>query len=1017
MKLFNFNKNKSKDKSKQTKQNKKKSTNKSKFGLFKNKDDFIGRSGIGAAVESAVITAIQANLTNDDQPYIAIDNQSHLIYLIALTNDLMKGSMFEKDSEALGSLQAATENSNKNISNDGDIPGSVYNASFPSDIEPQANAKGETPPKQLVFLPTINTLNELETIAGADQEYEIVSMPSDISESNYLDYVDKGLINLPIEDYDDEEEPQDESVDDTNSHLIKVTIAGFKDFVKDNTTIDSTNAYDDFEDDDTANKDNDELENDDSDDVLLDDEDENGDDSSVPTDPYSDSDLDDDDTSFEDPFDDDSFDDDSLDDTDDADVTDDTDDTDVPDTDDTDVLDASPKKAKKSTTTKKPKAKTKPAAVEQSVSDDDTDLDDTDFDDTDLDDTDFDDDNLDDNFDDDHLDDEYNDELDLDVPDDTNEASDMDDANEAKDTDDANEAKNANKTSDTNKTNEVKDEDETSDTDEANKANATDNLDYQDAAENIRESHGQTVSRDDVISTAPAATDTAKSTNVIDNSSQAESTVETATNEGSTAPQVSTSAPSTSNMSNIRQQQSDKFIRDVTNVHPSDVQNVLPSSKPAEGEELIDVTNPEVSLAKIDPSLKKMTNLTDRNRKAREQLRNKYSKQIDTWLKGNLHVPVLYIKDSEKLGKKFLIEQQADNEMLRNEAENQRENIKMQLMNKIDSILDGLTDPVEFDKHFPEVAEKLRSKFLNKKVMKQEQIERMNQIERSYEQLEQALRNAAIDKAEQEFNTKYIPKRDEEITSVESAVNHEHQKAHSKAVDEILATVRDKAQPLVDEQVKDIILGGQSLVDSAAISLSGQTRAYSKELFKRVRIQTAMNDSTLDNDSNQTQPEQPAANQIDHQEFEGRLYQKQQELEQAHNQIAELQNQLNEKSADNENLRVASASAYSREAKLMEQIKKYQNDMIAAKAEKTAAAQRAASYQQNNNALLDELTNLQNHGSKGQELNYRPDTVTPVATTEQNRVETTQQRTTPEPVEPEKESPAPKSSPAHAPQL
>ena len=1017
MKLFNFNKNKSKDKSKQTKQNKKKSTNKSKFGLFKNKDDFIGRSGIGAAVESAVITAIQANLTNDDQPYIAIDNQSHLIYLIALTNDLMKGSMFEKDSEALGSLQAATENSNKNISNDGDIPGSVYNASFPSDIEPQANAKGETPPKQLVFLPTINTLNELETIAGADQEYEIVSMPSDISESNYLDYVDKGLINLPIEDYDDEEEPQDESVDDTNSHLIKVTIAGFKDFVKDNTTIDSTNAYDDFEDDDTANKDNDELENDDSDDVLLDDEDENGDDSSVPTDPYSDSDLDDDDTSFEDPFDDDSFDDDSLDDTDDADATDDTDDTDVPDTDDTDVPDASPKKAKKSTTTKKPKAKTKPAAVEQSVSDDDTDLDDTDFDDTDLDDTDFDDDNLDDNFDDDHLDDEYNDELDLDVPDDTNEASDMDDANEAKDTDDANEAKNANKTSDTNKTNEVKDEDETSDTDEANKANATDNLDYQDAAENIRESHGKTVSRDDVISTTPAATDTAKSTNVIDNSSQAESTVETATNEGSTAPQVSTSAPSTSNMSNIRQQQSDKFIRDVTNVHPSDVQNVLPSSKPAEGEELIDVTNPEVSLAKIDPSLKKMTNLTDRNRKAREQLRNKYSKQIDTWLKGNLHVPVLYIKDSEKLGKKFLIEQQADNEMLRNEAENQRENIKMQLMNKIDSILDGLTDPVEFDKHFPEVAEKLRSKFLNKKVMKQEQIERMNQIERSYEQLEQALRNAAIDKAEQEFNTKYIPKRDEEITSVESAVNHEHQKAHSKAVDEILATVRDKAQPLVDEQVKDIILGGQSLVDSAAISLSGQTRAYSKELFKRVRIQTAMNDSTLDNDSNQTQPEQPAANQIDHQEFEGRLYQKQQELEQAHNQIAELQSQLNEKSADNENLRVASASAYSREAKLMEQIKKYQNDMIAAKAEKTAAAQRAASYQQNNNALLDELTNLQNHGSKGQELNYRPDTVTPVATTEQNRVETTQQRTTPEPVEPEKESPAPKSSPAHAPQL
>lgn len=999
MKLFNFNKNKSKDKSKQAKRNKKKSTNKSKFGLFKSKDDFIGRSGIGAAVESAAITAIQANLTNDEQPYIAIDNQSHLIYLIALTNDLMKGSMFEKDSEALGSLQSATEVSNKNNSPDdgGDIPGSVYNVSFPSDIDPQANDKGETPPKQLVFLPTINTLNELETIAGADQEYEIVSMPSDISESNYLDYVDKGLINLPIEDYDDEEEPQDETVDDTNSHLIKVTIAGFKDFVKENTTIDSTNAYDDledFEDDDAdaSNDDNEELENDDSDDALLDDDDEvdheNGDDSSVPKDDYHDPDFDDnedDDSNFKDPFDDDPFDDDSFDDTnldDDADDTDmddaadDTDDTDVPDVDD--EPDASPKKAK---TTEKPKSKTETktqSAAKQPVADDD-DVDNTDFDDTDSD----------DDFDDENLDDDYDDELDLDVPD----ADDADDANEADEANDANEA---------------------NDADEANAADTT--------VSDVPKEASETTTTTPEPQAAPAANaseNAAPAATTATNSAQAAQASQpepagTATNEGSTAPQVSTSAPSTPDMSAVRQQQSNKFIRDVTNVHPSDVQNVLPSSQPAEGEELIDVTNPEVSLAKIDPSLKKMTNLTDRNRKAREQLRNKYSKQIDVWLKGNLHVPVLYMKDGEKLGKKFLIEQQADNEMLRSEAESQRENIKMQLMSKIDSILDGLTDPVEFDKHFPEVAEKLRSKFLNKKVMKQEQIERMNQIEQSYKQLEQALRNAAIDKAEQEFNTKYIPKRDEEITSVESVVNHEHQEAHSKAVDEILATVRDKAQPLVDEQVKDIILGGQSLVDSAAISLSGQTRAYSKELFKRVRIQTAMDDSSLDNNSNQNTPEQPAANKIDHQEFEGRLYQKQQELEQAHDQIAELQNQLNEKATDNENLRVASASAYSREAKLMEQLKKYQNDMIAAKAEKTAAAQRAESYQQNNVALQNEITNLQHHGSKSQGLNYEPDTVTPVATTEQNRVETTQQKTTPEP---EKESPAPKSSPAHAPQL
>lgn len=1015
MKLFNFNKNKAKTKGKQDKPKKE---SKSKFGLFKNKNDFIGRSGIGAVVESALISAMQAYVNDDDQPYIAIDEDKKLIYLIGLTNDLIKGSMFEKDSEALGSLQAATENSNKNISNKGDIPGSVYNASFPSDVEPLPNDQGYTPPKQLVFLPTVNTLNELESIAGPEQEYEIVSMPSDISEKNYQDYTDKGEINIPLVSDDNDDDSDDEQ------NLIKVTLSQFKDFVKENTAIDSTNAYfedespqddetklsndsdddndllNDTDDDDTFNTDDDFGATDDDafnadddfdtdDDDAFNDDGADADDSSAKdgttdTDDYDDYGLNDVDDDF------------GLDDDDDYDYDEDDAPTGTTDTTDTatapndtaddvtptdttgnDAAPAGATSSSKQAENKKP-AKAKKAAAkdteatEQTASDSDS---------------------VDDNLD-------ILNNVDSLAPDET--------------------------------TADNSDHEEPTGAETAPKAAETDETDKAETEtdENVATS---AKTEADADKNAAAAPNTAAPTASAENGNAKETstaTTKAATEQIPVADQTATAAPVTTTEPAVpnteitttkpvqpsqaalkqaaSQQQSQNFIKGLTDIKPSTAHS---------GDALVDLSNPEVSLSQIDPSIKKINSLTDKNRKARQKLRAEYSKKIDDFLAKNLKVPVLYVKDGAKFGKKFLIEQKADNEMLRKDVESQRENIKMQLMNKIDQILDGLTDPAEFDKHFPQVAEKLRNRFLNKKNMKREQIERINQIDQLYQQLHAELRSNYLQRAEQEFNNKYVPKRDHEITSAEAKVKREHAKAHATAVDTVLETARERAKPLVDEQVKDIIVNGQSLVDSAALSISSQARSYSNDLFKQLKIENELNDTHEPAPTNEAATAMAAAQpqtmpvQTDAEiAAEGLRYQQQQELEDAQTLNAELKQKISALQHDNENLRAANASSYERSSQLLDENRRYRQAAIDANAAKN-------SEQELNETLVQQIANISNHGDKGDDLRFSPPYHDDEVTEPTEAVQKTDVKAKTAPEKPEPTTNKPKSSPAHAPQL
>lgn len=1020
MKLFNFNKNKAKTKGKQDKPKKE---SKSKFGLFKNKNDFIGRSGIGAVVESALISAMQAYVNDDDQPYIAIDEDKKLIYLIGLTNDLIKGSMFEKDSEALGSLQAATENSNKNISNKGDIPGSIYNASFPSDVEPLPNDQGYTPPKQLVFLPTVNTLNELESIAGPEQEYEIVSMPSDISEKNYQDYTDKGEINIPLVSDDSDDDTADEQ------NLIKVTLSQFKDFVKENTAIDSTNAYfedespqddetklsndsdddndllNDTDDDDTFNADDDfgatdddafnadDDFNTDDDDAFNDDgadTDDNGNkDSTTDTDDYDDYGLNDVDDDFGlDDDDDYDYDDDEVptgttgttgttgnataqnDTTADA-VADDVAPTDI-DTTGNDAVPAGATPSSKQAENKKP-AKAKKAAIkdteatEQAASDSDS---------------------VDDNLD-------ILNNVDSLAPDET--TADNSDHEESTGAATAPKATETDK-AETNKADKAKtDETANAKTEADEKAAAAPNT-----AAPTANAEGSSDKETSTAAEAPAvATDQVP---IADQNATTEPAVPNT--------EITTTKPAQPSQAALKQaasqQQSQNFIKGLTDIKPSTAHS---------GDALVDLSNPEVSLSQIDPSIKKINSLTDKNRKARQKLRAEYSKKIDDFLAKNLKVPVLYVKDGAKFGKKFLIEQKADNEMLRKDVESQRENIKMQLMNKIDQILDGLTDPAEFDKHFPQVAEKLRNRFLNKKNMKREQIERINQIDQLYQQLHTELRNNYLQRAEQEFNNKYVPKRDHEITSAEAKVKREHAKAHATAVDTVLETARERAKPLVDEQVKDIIINGQSLVDSAALSISSQARSYSNDLFKQLKIENELNDTHEPAPTNeaatattqqqtQTMPVQTDAEIA----AEGLRYQQQQELEDAQTLNAELKQKISALQHDNENLRAANASSYERSSQLLDENRRYRQAAIDANAAKN-------SEQELNETLVQQIANISNHGDKGDDLRFSPPYHDDEVTEPTEAVQKTDVKAKTAPEKPEPTTNKPKSSPAHAPQL
>ena len=199
---------------------KKKAKGNSLFG--KKEKDYIAILRFQPVVEASLFDELSKDLTSEDQPYVAQDNQNNLIYLLALTNDLIKTSDLK---DHLGDIKTAADLSNKGT---GDTPGSIYNATFVNDIKPISRKRED---EKVVFLPTINTLNTLDEIVTPQQKFALVSLPSDISTDNLDDYYDNLRVNA--------------FVFDENDAPITLTLTDFKSFVKENSNPEPDDLYGD----------------------------------------------------------------------------------------------------------------------------------------------------------------------------------------------------------------------------------------------------------------------------------------------------------------------------------------------------------------------------------------------------------------------------------------------------------------------------------------------------------------------------------------------------------------------------------------------------------------------------------------------------------------------------------------------------------------------------------------------------------------------------------------------------
>lgn len=973
MKLFNFNKSKKATKAKKDK------PKKEKRGFFgkKNKDDFIKKMGISVVVEASFVDDLRDKVADAEQPYIQIDPEGHIIYLLGLTNKLIKGTTLETDSEALGALTSAMENANKR----GDCAGSITNATFDTDLTPVVDDDGLVPPSQVVFLPTVNTLNELQNIAGKDQEFEVVCIPSDITATNYNDYLQQGKINCPIIRKDATKDM------DTEEATLLTTIPEFKEFVKKQTTLDSTNSYDDEEmgikdddDDDLIDK---TMQNAKDDDEL---DSENGDDSSIPT--FSDDDNDD--GGFGD------FDDQPPmpNDLDDAE-----DDGGFGDLDDKD--------------------------------DGFGDLDDNDddgFDNFDGTDDDFDSD--DDSDDDDGFDD-----------DETESPAEF----QKKETDKAKKSTEA-EAKDKPKAAEPDEDDAEPKEDQSDSDNILDELSDDNALDKAFDEDGDDdldVDPDEPIVAEPESD---KQANETDNSEPVITEKPQVTEQVTDKP-ANTGQSSEGTIAN-------ETSKPVIANNEQAVEVKVPAAKPMpaasnatpevnEGETLIDMKHPDSAFAKIDPNIKKSRKLSDSNRTAREQLRNEFGHEIDKWLNGKLKAPKLWINDSASYGKKFLVQMNLYNDTLNLLVQQEREKIKSSIMQQIDTMIDMVTDPAEFDQIFESASKKLHQEFLDKERMQQEIVDSMNQINQDYDELHKALLSHAQDEAEKEYQTKYIPERDQELTQAESKVKNKHNSLYEQAVDTALAHVRKDVKPLIKQHLNELMAQNQANLDQAGLAVSSQTRTYMNSLLGQATIDAEMSRSAPTTQQTSEQVNDPVA--------EATKYQHEQELSSRDKQIAQLTQRLRDEETRRKDVEAVNASTREQLNQIQAENVKYRRESLDAQnqvqrneretksmadqiedlkrqlSDKDQTAEELmkskAKLVDSNQQLSDELKNVKSHGwEKDDHKSLNNEDINKAFTPHNEQATENQQAdrviTTPiQPVEDTENKDLPKSGPVHSPQL
>lgn len=913
------------------------------IGLFrKGKKDYIALLRLQPVVEASLFDQLNAALDDQKQPFVAQDDQNHLIYLLALTNKLIEGTSLV---DHLGDLKTAIDLSIK-----GDMEGAICNATFENDIKPLSKNRDD---EKIVFLPTVNTLNTLAEIVEPNQKFQLVSLPSDISTSNLENYYNDNKVNAFV-------------IDDQDN-MLTATLPDFKTFVKLNTSPDPNAAYgDDSGADEPANSMAAAGDLDSPDDSNNGASGEDLDSNDIQQMPDLPDDYDDADRSTTN--DDSGNDDNSSGSTDLPDIDDGNDDSsiDLPDLDGND---------------------------NDSQSTDDTQNNSHDNTSNDKETPDLDDDNL------PGLDDQPDDDQDQTTP----EKSDSPDSNDTDNSKNQNKpAKDLDDQHDDDDLNDVDDdlgqfEMETDDHQDDNQNN-TDASDHNHAtqpteAPKVDQSVSQPTEAPKVNQSVSQPTETPKSVQPTEATNSSSDNlalpfnnnnlddVDSLDNDNLNLDNTSTTVSDANSNNNVKDDLDDLDNDNLNNSTTNDLDTLnhtqdtklvsMPQTidhahsqtgfsmkdKPETHDDAIPINldHPDESLEANNPDKTEEDQMSEENRQALEKFRSRYEARVDNILKGIK--PMSFTLDPKiDFDQELVARKQAYNDTLRNEAARARAELRSKIMLQLDDILQDITDPTKFSLVYPQIDEELKRKFVNEEAIKAEIAKTNNEINARYAQERQDMIEEAINEAKQKFERERVPERERELDKAEDHVRLGHERQYEVAVNDVLAQQREAQMPLIDEQVSQILEDSGDDVALANRKIYNNARIYTDELL-RFRDRRA-DLQALQPQNNNSQPNNNLDAQQLSQQLQAERLQSQHRVQTQNERIQDLLKQVKNSQREATDAKTARKTVETSLSKLQSQNIRYRQAAMAAKSEVT----RTKNTQQR---LLDELTNLKNHASKG----------------------------------------------------
>ena len=865
-------------KTKAPKQKKKKSG-----GLFGSKD-YISKLKIQPVAENSFFDALDKFSKSEDQPYVKPDPDHNWFYTIALTSDLIAGTPLESQ---LGIIKKCMDLSNLQ----GDTDGALYNASFDVDLY----SKSKDQPKQLVFLPTVNTLKTLDDLVSGNQEikFGLTILPSDINTSNLDDYIDQGQINAHIDNDDGtwmtfslndlenfiQEHVQQQEADYSDGELGDVTDQQpAEDTPSDegNTPVETPDAPTAEAEDETPDapaapeddnyglggddlEDLPDLGDDDSTSSSSDDYDDLQDAPSVPSDDNDTDepdlpdigDDDEDDDSLPDIGDNDSDDEDNADDLPDIDDSDDEDNADnlpdIDDDDDKDSADDLPDLDDDDDTQNQSSAPTEPADSSDSSDDSLPDLSDGD------------------------------DEL-PDLDDGSDESA---QTTQPQTTEPAASAQNASSTQSTQDDNlnlddsldqlPNLDEDE-DDTNDQMPDLSQDTINNQQA--NITPDYSNIQSGTTVINPNPS----------YNNQSQSQMPVNQPVNQAS------------------QTQSANDLLNKPQEIHDDN--------------EVIDLSNPNAfDTTKIDEKREEEI-YGKQNADALKAIKAQYEPRINQLIK-SIKIPIFKIDPNREFDSEVVTRKQIYNDALRNDAQRVRDEIKAKIMDQIVDTFKDVVDPTRFPEAYPQINHELKRRFENERDLQAAIEEEVRKITKRYEDEKQNTIQQAIRNAKADFEKNRVPVRDAEISQVSTNIRHDAHETYLAGVDDVLSQQRQTLMPILDKKVSRIIESASPEIASANQSIHNSTKDYANKLMQAIEINKMLN--------NKLTPNQPQSNQT--------------VSLQQYNQLMERLNAVT--TANNQ----TSANKDQQIRNLMQQLNDAQQNVIDAKREAADANKRATTAQ------------------------------------------------------------------------